>query len=177
MNAKKLFKAMEPFLPNWGEKYGTVVRAPTVCGVPDQWHRDPRFSAKQYMDSEGNITLQMMVGNGGHPGWVMQEYTPEQCVQIVAAILSRPAMAHVVGPLFDAINSILPKPTPPERAKALEEAEREISMDYAIRKVMLLADDRGLVKVSEIHNALSASPTEVAEATQPGPHLECKPAA
>lgn len=102
-----LYRAVEPLLPDWNSYDAKRRSAPTVKGVVDEYHSDPRFSAKQWTDNDGNLTLMMMVGNDHSRGgqWIAQSYTPEQCVQIVAAILSKPAIEKVVGPLLDALRA------------------------------------------------------------------------
>lgn len=101
-----LRKAVEPLLTNWGEKYGFMARRPTVCGVPDEYHSDPRFGIHEYQDHDGNLTLSMMIGNDHSRGgtWVMLDFTPDQCVQIVAAILSRPSIERPAKVLLDALH-------------------------------------------------------------------------
>jgi hypothetical protein len=97
-------KAMQALLPRWGMP-GHEIPAPCVKGVPDEDHIDPRFRAAEYQEHGGNITLAMMVGLDHSTGgrWVMQDYTPEQCVEIVASILSRPSVEAVAQPLLDAL--------------------------------------------------------------------------
>lgn len=100
-----LRRAMVPFLPNWGQGDYSVPMA-TVRGVPDEDHIDPRISVKEYTDNENVISIEMLFGNDHSRGgtWMMQNYTPDQCLQIVASILSRPSMEAVVQPLLDALN-------------------------------------------------------------------------
>jgi len=46
----------------------------------------------------------MMIGTSGGAGqWVEQDYTPDQCVGIVASILSKRSMEDASKPLLDAI--------------------------------------------------------------------------
>lgn len=100
-----LRKSVISFLPLWGVT-GSEIPIATTKGVPDDYHRDPRLSIKEYMDSDGMISVGMLVGNDHSKGgtWIQQNYTPEQCVQIVASILSIPTMEHYVQPLLNAIS-------------------------------------------------------------------------
>lgn len=101
-----LYRAMEPLLPDWGAPYGARrVSGATVCGVPDEYNPSPRLSAKQFTDRGGNISISVMVGIDEKTGaglWQYAEFTPEQCVQIVASILSRPSLEDVAAPLIEA---------------------------------------------------------------------------
>lgn len=106
-----LYRAMNPLLPNWAPEEMGVVRLGTVKGIPDPDNDDPRISARQYarpVSTTGpdEITIAMMVGTERGAGkWIESDYTPEQAIQIVAAILSCPAMEEVVGPLLEALNN------------------------------------------------------------------------
>ena len=118
-----LRKAVLHLLPRWGME-GHEVPLPGVRGVPNADHADPRFSVHCYSGHGGNLTVALMIGRDHSRGGVWQEmdFTPEQAVQIAAAILSMPAVEHVAAPLVAALAS----PPASERERELEGVLREV---------------------------------------------------
>lgn len=121
-----LRRAVENLLPLWGSFKGDVVK-----GVPDAYHCDPRFGIKQWESLGGDLAIGLMVGNDHSEGgrWVEQRFTPEQCVQIVASILSKPAMEPAAGPLLDAILALVAPQVDAALERAAEVADAEAGLN------------------------------------------------
>ncbi len=108
-----LTKAVNHLLPNWNSYSDRPIRLSTVKGIPDEHHCVPRLGVKQWDSDNGDLTLSMMVGNDHSKGgvWIEHRFSPEQCIQIVASILSKPSIEPHVGPLLSVLAT---EPAAPE---------------------------------------------------------------
>jgi hypothetical protein len=152
-----LRRAVDRLLPNWNLGRGTPVRGSVVKGVPDVNHCDPRFGIKQWDSLGGDLAVSLMVGNDHSKGgrWIEQRFTPEQCIQIVASILSKPAIEPVVGPLLAALFAA--------REAAQFEAGRRAAQRVADDTLRSEGQEMLAEYVSEKISALSAAPPRDAQ--------------